>query len=83
MDINLNTYPGQADIDLLDSLHDRDVPFIVWANGGNPSGFRFSQRGWRLKDVYQMQTLGGASNGYANNIFIMGVDADYSFVEVS
>lgn len=73
---------GQADIDLLDSLHDRNIPFIVWANGGSPDQFRFSQRGWRLKDVYQMQTVKGTRNAYDKNIYVSGVNQKYSFVEV-
>lgn len=83
LDLTLKTYPGQADIDLLDLLHDRDIPFIVWPNGGVPGNFRFSQRGWRLKDIYQMQTVKGATNAYDRNIYIMGVNQRYSFVEVA
>jgi len=90
MDLVLKTYAsgtvdatGQADIDLLDSLHDSDIKFIVWANGGVPSNFRFEQRGWRLKDVYQMQTVRGTKNAYDKNVYVMGVNQRYSFVEVS
>lgn len=83
MDLILNTYPGQADIDLLDTIHSSDVPFIVWPNGGVPGNFRFSQRGWRLKDVYQMQTIGGAVNLYDRNIYVMGVNQRLNFVEVA
>jgi hypothetical protein len=73
---------GQADIDLLDSLHDRDIPFIVWPNGGVPTNFRFEQRGWRLKDIYQMQTDTPTRNAYRNNVYKFGVDQRYSFQEV-
>lgn len=90
MDLTLKTYAsgttdatGQADIDLLDSLHDSNAPFIVWANGGVPDNFRFSQRGWRLKDIYQMQTIKGTRNAYDKNIYKMGVNQRYSFVEVA
>lgn len=74
---------GQADLDLLDTLHDLNIPFIVWSNGGVPSNFRFEQRGWRLKDVYQMQTVKGAINAYDRNVYIMGVNQKFSFVEVA
>jgi len=83
MDLLLKTYPGQADIDLMDTVHDLNVPFIVWANGGVPGNFRFSQRGWRLKDIYQMQTVKGAINAYDRNVYIMGVNQKFSFVEVA
>lgn len=73
---------GQADIDLMDSLHDSNVSFIVWANGGVPDQFRFIQRGWRLKDVYHMQTVKGTNNAYDKNVYVMGVNQKYNFVEV-
>ena len=81
-DLNLRTYPGQADIDLLDSLHDRDIPFLAWLSGGMPDQFRFTQRGFRLKDIYSMQTDRAASNAYDKNIYINGVNQRYSFQEV-
>lgn len=90
MDLTLKAYAsgtidatGQADIDLLDSLHDSNVPFLVWANGGVPDNFRFSQRGWRLKDIYQMQTVKGTRNAYDKNVYVFGVNQKYSFVEVT
>ena len=83
MDLVLKTYPIQDDIDLLDTIHDSDVPFIVWANGGKPDQFRLSQRGWRLKDVYQMQTIRGTINAYDRNVYIMGVNQKFTFIEVA
>jgi len=90
MDLVLKAYAsgtvdatGQADIDLMDSLHDLNVPFLVWANGGVPSNFRFEQRGWRLKDIYQMQTVKGTKNAYSKNVYKFGVDQRYNFVEVA
>lgn len=82
MSLSLKTYPLQDDIDLLDSLHDRNIPFLVWANGGVDSQFRLKQRGWRLKDIYQMQTDKGTRNAYDKNVYIMGVNQSYSFTEV-
>lgn len=83
LEMTLKTYPGQADIDLLDTLHDLNVPFVVWPNGGVPGNFRFSQRGWRLKDIYQMQTIRGAVNAYDRNIYVMGVNQRFNYVEVA
>ena len=73
---------GQADIDLLDSLHDMNIALIVWANGGVPDNFRVEQRGWRLKDIYHMQTIRGTRNAYSKNVYTLGVDQKYNFVEV-
>lgn len=81
-DLSLRTYPKQADIDLLESLHLREDPFLVWLCGGKPDQFRIKQRGFRLEDLYQMQVDQSMKNSYDKNIYIMGVNQRHSFVEV-
>ena len=80
--LNLKAYPVQADIDTLDSLHDRELPFLAWLNGGKPDQFRLDQRGFRLEDVYQMKVDKPAKNSFYKNIYTAAVDQSYSFVEV-
>lgn len=80
--LDLNTYPYQADVTLLDSLHDRDLPFIVWLSGGISTQFKITQRGFRLKDVYQMKVTGSMNNSYYKNIYKSGVNQNYNFAEV-
>lgn len=82
MTLKLKTYPGQADLDLLDSLHDINEPFLIYPCGGKPDQFRFTIRGFRDEDVFQVQTNGKVTNGFTNNIYVMGVDSSYNFVEV-
>lgn len=81
-DLSLKTYPVQADIDLLDDLHDREDPFLVWLCGGKPDQFTYTQRGFRVQDVYQMKVDRGLKNGYYQNIYVAGVNQAYSFKEV-
>lgn len=81
--MSLNSYPHQEDIDILDALHNRENPFLVWLCGGKPDNFRLKQRGWRLEDVYQMQVAGAIANGYEKNVYTLGARARYSFEEVA
>jgi len=81
-DLSLSTYPYQDDLDLLDSLHDREDDFLVWLCGGLPDQFRLKQRGFRAKDVYQMQIDKALRNSYEKNIYLMGANQSYSFLEV-
>ena len=81
-DLNLSTYPLQADIDLLDGLYNREDSFLVWLSGGLPNQFTYSQRGFLLKDVYQMQISRGLKNSYEKNVYLLGVNQKYSFIEV-
>lgn len=81
-DLTLKTYPVQNDIDLLDSLHVSEEPFLVWLCGGLPDQFRIKQRGFKLIDLFQMQTDRAMKNSYPKNIYLMGVEQRYSFLEV-
>ena len=80
--LDLSTYPYQEDIDILDELHTLDTPFIAWLCGGKPEQFRLNQRGFRAKDVYQMKMSGTITNGFYQNIYILGAEQQYSFIEV-
>lgn len=81
-DLSLSTYPKQNDITLLESLHDRENEFLVWLCGGLPDQFRIKQRGFRVNDLYQMQIDKALRNAYDKNVYLMGVNQTYSFVEV-
>lgn len=81
-DLSLKTYPVQADINILDNLHDREEKFLVWLCGGKPDQFTYSQRGFRVQDVYQMQIDTAMKNAYDKNIYVNGVNQRYSFMEV-
>jgi hypothetical protein len=48
-------YSLQADIDLLETLFDRDEVFLIWLHGGLTTSFNMVQRGWRLQDIYPVQ----------------------------
>lgn len=79
--LELSSYNVQADLDVLEGLHDRNEPFLVWLCGGKPTNFRFKQRGFRVGDVYQMQTVGEMTSGYYRNIYPAGVEKRYRFEE--
>lgn len=81
-DMRLVNYPYQDDIDILDSLHERERPFLTWLCGGIPDNFRIKQRGWRLEDLYQTQIDGDLRNGYERNVYSLGVTGRYNFQEV-
>lgn len=74
-DLNFKGYPSaaayNADMDLMMTLHDRQNPFLVWLCGGRrgSSYFRYTLRGFRLKDVFQMQVMKAVDLGYTDNIY--------------
>lgn len=62
----------QADIDLVESLLEREENFIMWLCGGKYGSeyFRFNAKPYRLEDVYRVQnTRNSAPNFYQNSYF--------------
>lgn len=81
-DLNLRTYPNQDDINILDGLHNQELPFMAWLSGGLSDQFTREQRGFRLKDLYQMSIDKPLKNAYYKNLYKSGVNQSYSFIEV-
>lgn len=80
-DIQFKDYPStavyNADMDLIMNLHDREEPFLVWLCGGKRgnSFFKYTLRGFRLQDIYQMQVSKAYKLGYTHNIYSAQVNA--------
>lgn len=57
--IDFQNYPASyaADLNLAMDLFDREDPFLVWLCGGayGSTKFKYTHRGFRLRDVYLMQ----------------------------
>ena len=82
--LNFKTYPVQADIDLAETLHEREESFLVWLCGGRYGSdyFTIEQRGWRLEDVYNMQLSRPLNANYERGIYQNGVNTSLPLVEV-
>ena len=78
----LNRYPNQADIDILDGLFDRNTSFLTWICGGLPDQFTLSQRGFLVENIYNMEIFKPLKNSHDKNVYLMGVNQSYSFIEV-
>lgn len=64
------------DLDLAYTLFDREDNFLVWLCGGRrgTSNFRYTLRGFRLKDVYEMQVNNELSISYRDNVYVNPVN---------
>ncbi len=85
--LNFKDYPSQAaynaDIDLMMDLFDREDPFIVWLCGGKrgTNYFRYTLRGYRLRDAYLMQISKQFKLGYMNNTYTNPVNVKVELEE--
>ncbi len=73
----------QADFDLILSLQDSEDPFLVWLCGGRrgTSYFRYTIRGFRLKDLVQMQITKPMKLEYVENIYVNPLNASINLEE--
>lgn len=66
--MNFRGYTYIEDVNFVSTLFDRDNPFLFWPSGGYQQ-FRYPVEGWRLRDIYTMQTIGKYSSGLARGSY--------------
>jgi len=85
--LSFKSYPSavtyNVDIDLMMTLHDMDAPFLVWLCGGRRGStyFNYTLRGFRLKDLYQMQIDKAFALSYTANVTKNSLNAEVDFQE--
>lgn len=86
INIRFKDYPPSlsADIDLMFSLHDRDTNFLIWVCGGRRGSTYFKKqlRGYRLRDVVEMQVAAPIKPMYSDNIFANQINFEVKMEEV-
>ena len=83
--MRFKTYPVQEDIDLSNRLFDwEERSFTLWPCGGGYGSehFLFPTEGWRLEDIYNVQTVSKKSSKWWRNLYKSGVQTDLRMVEV-
>ena len=81
--LEFNSHPSLSDMTLLTTLHDRSKSFLVWLCGGKRSSadFRFQVKGYRLRDVFNMQTPGPITPNYPGSIYLNAPSNSIPLVE--
>jgi hypothetical protein len=83
--LTFKDYPPSlgADIDLMGQLFDVESTFLVWLCGGRrgTSYFRKALRGFRLRDIFYMQTTGTFNPDYSKNVYVLPVNFRLNFIE--
>jgi len=80
--ITFKTHPKGADISLIDNLFNREEPFLVYLCGGRTSSFfKYEQKQWGVKDVFNMQIVGKLRNEWEKGVYILGANKTIKLVE--
>lgn len=80
--MTFESHPSEADMDLIETLYNSQNSFLVWLCGGKRStpNFRFTVKGYKLRDIYNMQTSGGITPGYPGSIYVNAPSNTIAFV---
>lgn len=87
--LDLKDYPSNstynADFDLIMTLQDRELPFQIWLCGGRrgTTYFKYTLRGFRLKDFLLMQITKKISLSYTSNIYTSRINCKIELDEHS
>ena len=78
--LRFKNYVKDSDQRLISGLFDRNAPFLVWPSGGY-TDFRYSIDGFRLSDIYKMQTMGDFRTGLSYGSYNGLMQFDVRMVE--
>ncbi len=87
-DMDFRNYPARStyspDFDLIMTLQDLEDPFLVWLCGGKrgTAFFKYTLRGYRLQDMYQMAVSKPLKLNYTDNIYSNTLNAKVEFDSV-
>lgn len=82
MRIRKNNVTSDADLSLLETLHDYYDGFLVWPSGGDITDFPTQRRGWRKKDIFFMNIETELNASWEAGRYRWGMPVDPVLIEV-
>ena len=79
--LQFRNYTQIEDIALTDQLHLSQSPFLIWPCGGDEKQFRYPISGYRLQDIYKVQTKGDFRTSFKDGSYRQLISATINFVE--
>ena len=81
--ITFKTHPSQNDLDIVETLFDREEPFLVYLCGGRTGTqfFKLDQKSWNLEDIFNMQIIGKLKNEWERGVYTLGFNKRITFEE--
>lgn len=83
IEINFKSHSFQNDLTLIETLFQREKPFLIYPCGARVGEkyFKLEQKNWRLEDLYNMQTVGELKNEYEKGVYLLGFNKTIKLVE--
>lgn len=83
IDLQFKAHVGQADIDLINSIIERDLEFYVWINDNEEQYMNQVQKPFDFGSTLKMSIVKGDQPTYYKNLFFSGVNNKFKMVEVA
>jgi hypothetical protein len=79
--LNFKSHPSQSDMNLITTLYDEENSFLVWLCGGRrgTTYFRYEVKGYRLRDILNMQVDGSITPNYPKSIYVNAPNNSINF----
>lgn len=85
LDLIFDNFSNQNDVDLIESLHNRDDDFLVWPGGGREGNQFFNPNilGFRLDDIFLMNVVAPLPLDYVNAVYVNPITARLNLAQVT
>lgn len=81
--LSVKSHINQNDIDLLETLKNRDTEFYIWINAGVEGQFDYVFEPYRFRDIYKVARVRGGNPSLTKNLYWTGLNDSIRLVEVS
>lgn len=80
--LNFKSHVSTNDVELYNTLLERDSEFLLWINGGNENQFTYKFYPYRFGDFFKVSIVKGSNPSYTNNFYKAGLNASLPIVEI-
>lgn len=81
--LNFRNYTYEDDIELMHKLNVMDEDFLMWPCGGREENFRYPMKGFRVNDIYKVNTTRPIRTQYLRGSYAGLINATMDFQETA
>jgi len=73
---------NQNDLDLLQTMLDKNSPMFIWKSGGDVNQFKYTEEGHRFEDIFKISVIGNRTRILKDNRYNLSGNVTISLIEV-
>jgi len=79
--LRFRSHTQQNDIDLYNTLANREKEFYIWINGGSEAQFTYKFEPYRFGDIYKVSNVDAINPSLTNNLYWTGLNDNLRLIE--